>query len=545
MPLQGPKTAGSALGLRRALPRAIDPVALFAAQVAPGAEGTALLETAEAADQGRPGRSLIVLRSALALRCRGGEVEVRALTDNGASLLPWLAQRLTARELSPELTARSLRCNFPCRPEGSEEARISALSPIDAVRELMLGLDAPHDQPQTSPICVGTFAYDLIDSVESLPQPRSDPHGWPDFELFLADRAIWTDAERGACTLSAQVFGGDHAQRSMLEAVEDLRTLVEVCQSAPPPPDPEQAHRRLRAAKAARRATPRSGVDVDLSDDDYAELVSDLKRHIVAGDVFQIVPSRAFRLPCPDPLAAYRVLRADNPSPYMFFVNGAEGCVFGASPETAVRVGEPRDGQRRVVVRPIAGTRPRGRHGDGAPDHDLDGRLEAELRLDEKEVAEHMMLVDLARNDVARVAEAGTRQLDRLLTVERYSHVMHLVSQVSGELRADLDALHAYVATMNMGTLVGAPKIRAAQLLREREAEKRAVYGGAVGYITADGRLDSAIVIRSALVQGGVATVRAGAGVVADSEPHAEADETRRKAQAVLDAIALAEELTL
>jgi anthranilate synthase component 1 len=216
----------------------------------------------------------------------------------------------------------------------------------------------------------------------------------------------------------------------------------------------------------------------------------------------------------------------------MFYVCRPEDTLFGASPETAVKVVG-----RRVEIRPLAGTRPRGLDADGAVDPDLDSRFEAELRMDEKELAEHMMLVDLARNDVARVSQSGTRRVDRLLAVDRYSHVMHLVSYVSGCLRDDLDALHAYAASMNMGTLVGAPKIRAAELLRELEATRRGPYGGAVGYLSCDGEMDTAIVIRSALARGGTAFVRAGAGVVYDSDPRAEAMETRRKARAVLKAL--------
>jgi anthranilate synthase component 1 len=250
--------------------------------------------------------------------------------------------------------------------------------------------------------------------------------------------------------------------------------------------------------------------------------------------VFQIVPSRTFSLPCPDPLRAYAALRALNPSPYMFFVRGEQGTLFGASPETALAV---RGTPRRVTISPIAGTRRRGIDREGAIDDDLDARIEAELRLDEKEVAEHMMLVDLARNDVARVSQPGSRRVDALLDVVRYSHVMHLVSLVSGELRPQLDALHAYVATMNMGTLVGAPKLEAAALLRRHEATRRGPYGGAVGYITAGGEMDTCIVIRSAVVKDGLGHVRAGAGVVYDSDPRLEADETRRKAEAVLVAL--------
>jgi len=210
--------------------------------------------------------------------------------------------------------------------------------------------------------------------------------------------------------------------------------------------------------------------------------------------------------------------------------------LFGASPETCIAVHHR--GEKRVVqIKPIAGTRSRGKDHDGNPDRDLDARLEVELRTDTKELAEHMMLVDLARNDIARVAIPGTREVDRLLGVDRYQHVMHLVSTVSGELREDLDALHAYVASMNMGTLTGAPKVRAAQLLRKCEGGRRGPYGGAIGYITHRGEMDTAIVIRSALVKGGVAHVRAGAGVVHDSRPESEARETFKKAKSVLGAI--------
>jgi anthranilate synthase component 1 len=214
---------------------------------------------------------------------------------------------------------------------------------------------------------------------------------------------------------------------------------------------------------------------------------------------------------------------------------GTDSIVFGASPETAVKVsGSP----RRVTIRPIAGTAARGRTAQGSIDADLDTRREAALRLDEKETAEHMMLVDLARNDVARVSRPGTRQVTRLLTVDRYAHVMHLVSEVQGELAPGLDALHAYAAAMNMGTLVGAPKIRAAEILREVEPTRRGAYGGAAGYLTQDGEMDTAIVIRAAVVRDGIARVRAGAGIVFDSDPVTEAAETRRKAEAVLRAIA-------
>jgi anthranilate synthase component 1 len=271
-----------------------------------------------------------------------------------------------------------------------------------------------------------------------------------------------------------------------------------------------------------------------VSDEDFCQTVRDLKQYVIKGDVFQVVPSRRFTLPCPSPLAAYKELKQSNPSPYMFYMQDELFTLFGASPESALKY-ETETNQ--VEIYPIAGTRRRGKRPNGEIDFDLDSRIELELRSDTKENAEHMMLVDLARNDVARISQAGTRHVADLLKVDRYSHVMHLVSRVVGQLREDLDALHAYQACMNMGTLTGAPKIRAMQLIRDVEKARRGSYGGAVGYLTGEGTLDTCIVIRSAYVESGIAQVQAGAGVVFDSDPQAEADETRGKAQAVISAI--------
>ncbi len=240
-------------------------------------------------------------------------------------------------------------------------------------------------------------------------------------------------------------------------------------------------------------------------------------------------------MPCPDPLRAYRQLRKSNPSPYMFLMQDEKFTLFGASPEMAIKFTAA---TRDVEICPIAGTRPRGKNRDGTINPDLDSRIELELRTDQKEMAEHLMLVDLARNDLARICEPGSRHIAQLLKVDRYSHVMHLVSRLVGTLRQDLDALHAYQACMNMGTLTGAPKVRAMQLIRELENRRRDSYGGGIGYFLGNGDLETCIVIRSALVSDGVAHVQAGAGIVYDSNPQSEADETRNKAQAVLSALA-------
>ena len=514
---------GQSLALVRTIPQCPDPTVLLAqAAETFGPLGTMLLESADQAG-GRAGRSLIVARSALRVEARGPIVHVRALNPNGEALLPWLTDALGSLG-SVEPAEKGLAVRFPPFGGGDEDARLAAPGPADVLRTLTTGLSWKEADPDAVPLVGGVFSYDFIEALEDIPPAATDPLGWPDYEFWLADRLVWLDHDRRDAKLVAHLFGGQGGASAHGEAIAAMGPLLGMVERA-----------LDGTGGDGRKPGPSEPPRVDLSDQSYARLVERCKEHIAAGDVFQIVPSRTFTLPCTAPLRAYRRLRALNPSPYMFYVNGAAGVVLGASPETALKVdGSP----RRVQVKPIAGTRPRGLREDGTLDEDLDGRLEVELRLDAKEVAEHMMLVDLARNDVARVSEPGTRRVDQLLRVERYSHVMHLVSHVSGVLREGLDPLHAYVATMNMGTLVGAPKIKAAELLRRFEATKRGPYGGAVGYLTADGRMDTAIVIRAAVVRDGMAHVRAGAGVVHDSDPRSEAHETRRKAGAVLEALA-------
>ncbi|MHC4639918.1 MAG: anthranilate synthase component I family protein [Planctomycetota bacterium] len=257
--------------------------------------------------------------------------------------------------------------------------------------------------------------------------------------------------------------------------------------------------------------------------------------HILDGDIFQVVLSRTITEPCPDePLDVYKRLRELNPSPYMFYLNTPTTVLMGSSPELNLRVSGTE--KRDVEIRPIAGTKPRGKV-QGRIDHDTDFRYEAELKLDRKELAEHIMLVDLARNDIARVAEPGSRIVTELLTVEKYASVQHLVSNVKGALAANLDALSAYLATMNMGTLTGAPKIEAMKIIRLCEKTKRGYYGGAVMYLTVDGQFDSCITIRSLQVKDHIAYVRAGAGIVHDSVPTTEFEETEHKAKSCLRAI--------
>lgn len=525
--MRGPNLKpGQVLALSRRLARTPDPLELFGRLTDGGHRAdAALLESADGA-AGRQLRSILVTRCALRASCRGRDVRLEALSANGESALEPIAARLDA---FGRLRRDGKTLHFRPRTGGtghSEAERLRAPSSLDALRAMAFGWELVSSPDSMAMVCPGVFAYDLVDQFEALPPAASDPTSFPDYVFWLPEEMVVVEHTTGVSRAIRHVYAGVNAQRGYHDAVSGIEQLAEAVAAAPEP-DP-----RGGAPTEGLDAVPEAEVDVD--DQAFAATVETIKGYIEAGEVFQAVPSRTFRAPCTDPLSAYRRLRAENPSPYMFFVRREEDALFGASPETCVKVdSEPRE----VEIRPIAGTRKRGFDARGRIDQDLDARLEAELRLDAKELAEHMMLVDLARNDVARVCRPGSRRVTRLMGVDRYSHVMHLVSHVRGELAEGLDALHAYAGSMNMGTLVGAPKVRAAELLRRHEPGRRGPYGGAVGYLTPDGRMDTAIVIRSALVRDGVAAVRAGAGVVADSDPAAEADETRRKASAVLRAL--------
>ena len=534
-PLEG----GTILPLVREVTGSPDPLALYGALSDGGRRaGTFLLESGETAG-GSGERSLLGVSPALRVACTGRTVELRAMSANGRSLLPWISDRLrrasphgtAAPEVSSEGTA--VRAVFPPPPAGprDEAERVRLASPLDALRAVVLGPRLLAHPTDASHLAAGVFSYDLVELFEALPPGRPEAAPTPHLEFFVPDRLVIVDHVRHRTLLVANAYGGSDGEANYHDAVRGIGELMRAVEAQ----GSASSEKREGGTAPPSSLLATRSLLVDLSDSDYADLVVRLKQHIVAGDVFQIVPSRTFELACGDPLAAYGRLRAANPSPYLFYVRGEESVVFGASPETAVKVhGVP----RRVTIRPIAGTAPRGRAPDGGLDPDLDSRREAALHLDEKETAEHMMLVDLARNDVARVSRPGTRRVTRLLTVDRYAHVMHLVSEVQGELAEGYDALHAYAAAMNMGTLVGAPKIRAAEILREVEPSRRGAYGGAVGYLTHDGTMDTAIVIRAAVVRNGTARVRAGAGIVFDSDPVSEANETRRKAEAVLRAVA-------
>jgi anthranilate synthase component 1 len=517
--------SGTVSPLVRRLTGAPDPLALYRALTDGGARPhTVLLEASDAAT-GMGERSIIATHAALYLEAGPSRLRIEALTPNGEAALAWLAGIGAA---IPSLDSRrEAFVSYRPRPDllHNERYRFRQPSPLDVVRTLVLGPELTSAPTPFAHLLLGAFGYDLIDYFESLPEGRPDPLRQPVLEAWVPEGLLVIDHLRHQVTAVTTVWGGEGAAERYHDASRLLERLVKTVES-------EQ--RSATTIEPSMEPGDRVETDADIDDDEFAELVRRLKRYHHSGDVYQIVPSRTFTAACPDPLAAYARLRAANPSPHQFYLKSPHHVLFGASPETCLRVDGP---TRRVAICPIAGTALRGRTPTGTPDPEADARNEAALRADTKELAEHLMLVDLARNDIARVSQPGTRRVARLLDVERYSHVMHLVSEVEGTLDPAIDALEAYAATMNMGTLVGAPKVRAATILREAESSRRGFYGGAVGYLTHDGSLETAIVIRSAFVAEGLAHVRAGAGVVLDSVPANEARETAAKARAVLRAI--------
>jgi anthranilate synthase component I len=371
---------------------------------------------------------------------------------------------------------------------------------------------------------VGYLGYDIIRSIESLPDPPSDDRDLPDAILMVAGTLLVLDNLFNRATVIASVEVPPRASAA------ELRRLYETAET------------RI-ADWLTRLATPSTHEPLEIdpvpnipvpaavfSDTAYQEGVLRIKEYIAAGDTFQTVLSRRLDLDAPDPFLTYRYLRALNPAPYLYYLHCHETHIIGSSPEILVRV---EDGE--VTLRPIAGTRPRGLTAEE------DASLAAELAADPKERAEHLMLVDLGRNDVGRVAEYGTVRLTAFMAIERYSHVMHLVSEVRGRLRAGLDAIAALAACFPAGTVSGAPKVRAMQIIDELEPTRRGPYAGAVGYVGWGGRtLDTAIAIRTCVMKDGRAWIQAGAGIVADSDPVSEWHETEAKARAVLLALALA-----
>ncbi len=423
---------------------------------------------------------------------------------------------------NPLLTFRSKRHEVEIVHAGGRKESFRDAMPLDRLRDVMQQFK-PVIDPTLPPFCggaVGYISYDEVHNLEPVGSGKPDDLGVPDICFIITDSIVIFDHLRHQMKIlvNAHVHERMDAGDAYDEAVRKISLI----------------HQRLmKPYFPGEKTVTTSLVEVksNFSQDSFESAVERCKEYIAAGDVFQVVISQRFEVPIScEAFDIYRALRTVNPSPYMFYLKFADLRLAGSSPEILVRVN---DGE--VQVRPIAGTRKRGET------REQDLQLEKDLLADPKERAEHIMLVDLGRNDCGRVCEYGSVQVDKLMTVERYSHVMHIVSNVKGKLAADLDSFDVFKAAFPAGTVSGAPKIRAMQIIEEIEPINRGTYAGSVGYFSFNGNLDSCITIRTVLVKNDVAYVQAGAGIVADSNPAEEYKETVNKASAMIRAIEIAE----
>lgn len=446
----------------------------------------------------------------------------RARTDS------FMLESVTGGEVRGRYSVVGLKPDliWRCRGTGSEinrSARFDADAfepmpgdPLSAIRALIAEsrIALPDDLPPIAAGLFGYLGYDMVRLVEHLPNVNTDPLGLPDAMLLRPSVVAVLDGVKGEVTVVSPVWAGSglsaraayaQAAERVMDAVRDLERPAE------------------GETRDLGEAAPVGEMTSNFAHDAYLQAVDKAKEYIKAGDIFQVVPSQRwsqeFTAP---PFALYRSLRRTNPSPFMFFFNFGGFQVIGASPEILVRVFGS-----EVTIRPIAGTRPRG----ATPAEDK--AYELDLLSDPKELAEHLMLLDLGRNDTGRVSKIGTVKPTEEFIIERYSHVMHIVSNVVGELSDEHDALSALLAGMPAGTVSGAPKVRAMEIIDELEPEKRGVYGGGVGYFAANGDMDMCIALRTAVLKDETLYIQAGGGVVYDSDPEAEYQETVNKSKAI------------
>jgi anthranilate synthase component 1 len=391
--------------------------------------------------------------------------------------------------------------------------------PLEALRALIAEsrIELPEIMPPPAAGLFGYLGYDMVRQMERLPEINPDPLGTPDALLMRPTIVVVFDSVKDQITIVTPVHpeSGISAKAALARAADRLNAIVDRL-DASLPKSLREDHAGGIAANPVSNTSPT----------EYAAMVARAKDYIAAGDIFQVVLSQRFEAPFDlSPFSLYRALRRVNPAPFLYFLDLGELAIAGSSPEILVRV---RDG--RMTIRPIAGTRPR-----GVTAHD-DAALESELLADPKERAEHLMLLDLGRNDVGRVARIGTVEVTDKFFIERYSQVMHIVSNVEGTLADGRDALDALIAGFPAGTVSGAPKVRAMQIIDELEKEKRGIYAGCVGYFSAAGEMDTCIVLRTAVIKDGIMYVQAGAGIVADSDAASEQQECVNKAKALFRA---------
>nr|AAF82314.1 anthranilate synthase large subunit [Buchnera aphidicola] len=479
---------------------------------------TLLLETAEI-NKKHNLESIMIIDSAIRISAQKNSVQITALSLNGAAILAALKHRLHKKVTMFEDSNKKIHLIFPLLNKNiDEDKKILALSIFDCFR-FIINAFKNTEKISKGMFFGGLFSYDLIENFEVLPLLQRKQQ-CPDLCFYLSETLLVWDHQTQTCLIQNSLFTRDSNERDRVK--ERSKTIQ------------HKLTQQLHSIPQHQAHTQEALLTSNMTDAQYLSMIKQLQIFIQKGDIFQVVPSRKFFLPCRYALSAYQELKKSNPSPYMFFMQDQAFILFGRSPESSLKYDEK---NRQIELYPIAGTRSRGKNKNGSINYDLDSRIELEMRTNQKELSEHLMLVDLARNDLARICEPGSRYVSELLKVDKYSHVMHLVSKVIGTLKSNLDVLHAYAACMNMGTLTGAPKVRAMQLIAKYEKETRGSYGGAIGYLTDAGNLDTCITIRSAYVEQNIATVQAGAGVVLNSIAKEEVQESINKATAVINAI--------
>ncbi|CAL4324192.1 anthranilate synthase component 1 [Buchnera aphidicola] len=485
-------------------------------------KNTLLLESSKTKNKKKI-ESIIIVDSAIRITLKKSIIYIKYFSKNGKNLInrfvKCLSKNIKFKKKKNVFKIFFLKENKFISLD--EDKRLKETSFLKIFKIIINNFDYPKKNPQ-SIFFGGLFSYDFIKYYENSIKFKKKQK-CPDFCFYVAETMIFFNHKNKKCIIQSTIF-----KKNKIEKIRLKKKILKI--------------KKLMVLKNFQKYEKKNVKNISITNNcdkkKFSELVKKSKKYIKKGKIFQIVLSRKFFISCYNPLYAYFLLKKSNPSPYMFFMNDEKFTLFGSSPEIFLKYNSK---NRKIEIHPIAGTRKRGTFINGSINIDLDNKIELEMRTNKKELSEHIMLVDLARNDLAKICVPGSRYVKYFKKVHKYSHVMHLVSVVTGKLKKDLDAFHAYYACMNMGTLTGAPKIKAMQIISKLEKEERGVYGGSIGYFNGSGALNTCIIIRSAYIKKNIATVQSGAGIVLESIPEEETKETWNKACAVLQSIYLSQ----
>jgi anthranilate synthase component 1 len=474
-------------------------------------------------------RSIGSVDPTLRITGKKDDFEIIALNKRGIKLIEHFKNKFDFAE-NLEVLENKIKGKIKReKGEFSEEEKMKLTTLADVLRVITFEfkVDKKYEVPMG---LFGVISYDFIDQFENITQNKVDLTEDDDVEMLFLDNLFIIDHLKNETTFFAnEVFA---SKEECEEIINNYEKEFNKTKNNEVKFEKESFNEEIK-------------IEEDTTHDEYIKMIETCKDHLFKGNNFQLVPSKTKIVTADiNPFLIYLSLRELNPSPYMFFFKTDGGVLIGSSPETYLKI-STENGEKIATLTPIAGTKPRGFNSEGKLDLDLDSRFENELRSDKKELSEHNMLIDLARNDIARISKPGTRYVKRPHFIVKYSHVMHLISEVVGTLKDEYDALHAYLAVMNMGTLCGTPKVKAMDVLRQIEKTKRGYYAGAIGFITPNGEMDTAMIIRSSRIKNGKIYVRSGAGIVYDSIPEREFEETENKAAANIKCIKIAMEKEL